>query len=168
MSNKLTSIAQDLVTKIITEHKCETETPEEACSGDALRRGGRQQLSELACREEFQLICRAIDQFEAMAYATMHVKSAFEQVKEEFLSVIDHLETEQDQIDEEARDEHNQKVETDLKIAFSKVSKEELEELETILKQVEAKHPDVKKNLKRQQKVWYHVLDIRLGSELQL
>ena len=59
------------------------------------------------------------------------------------------MQTEQDQIDEEARDEHNQKVETDLKIAFSKVSKEELEELETILKQVEAKHPDVKKNLPR-------------------
>ena len=149
LTNKLTSIAQDLVTKIITEHKCETETPEEACSGNAIRFGGRQQLSESACREEFQLICRAIDQFKAMANATMHVKSAFEQVKEQFLSVIDHLETEQDQIDEEARDEHNQKVETDLKIAFSKVSKEELEELETILKQVEAKHPDVKKNLKR-------------------
>ena len=149
LTNKLTSIAQDLVTKIITEHKCETQTPEEACSGNAIRFGGRQQLSESACREQFQLVCRAIDQFEAMANATMHVKSAFRQVKEQFLSVIDHLETEQDQIDEEAKDEHNQKVETDLKIAFSKVSKEELEELETILKQVEAKYPDVKKNLKR-------------------
>ena len=149
LTNKLTSIARDLVTKIITEHKCETETPEEACSGNAIRFGGRQQLSESACREEFQLICRAIDQFKAMANATMHVKSAFEQVKEQFLSVIDHLETEQDQTDEEARDEHNQKVKTDLKIAFSKVSKEELEELDTILKKVEAKHPDVKKNLKR-------------------
>ena len=145
LTHKLTSIAQDLVTKIITEHKCETETPEEACSGNPIRFGGRQQLSESACRKEFQLICRAIEQFKAMANATMHVKSAFEQVKEQFLSVIDHLETEQDQIDEEARDEHNQKVETDLKIAFSKVSKEELEELETILKQVEAKHPDVRK-----------------------
>ena len=110
LSNKLKSVAQDLITKIITEHKCETETPQEACSGDALRSGGRQQLSELACREEFQLVCRAIDQFKAMTNATMHVKSAFEQVKEQFLSVIDHLETEQDQTDEEARDEHNQKV----------------------------------------------------------
>ena len=79
----------------------------------------------------------------------MHVKSAFEQVKEQFLSVIDHLETEQDQTDEKARDRHNQKVETDMKIAFSRVSKEELEELETILEQVETKYPDVKKNLKR-------------------
>ena len=79
----------------------------------------------------------------------MHVKSAFEQVKEQFLSVIDHLETEQDQTDEEARDRHNQKVETDMKIAFSRVSKEELEELETILEQVETKYPDVKKKLKR-------------------
>ena len=149
LSNKLTSVAQDLITKIITEHKCEKETPEEACSGNALRRGGSQQLFELACREEFQLVCRAIDQFKAMTNATMHVKSAFEQVKEQFLSVIDHLETEQDQTDEETRDEHNEKVETDMKIAFSRVSKEELEELETILKQVETKYPDVKKNLKR-------------------
>ena len=57
-----------------------------------------------------------------MANATMHVKSAFEQVKEQFLSVIYHLETEQDQTDEEARNEHNQKVKTDQEIAFSKVS----------------------------------------------
>ena len=49
-----------------------------------LRFGGRQQLSESACREEFRLICRAIYQFKAMANATMHVKSAFEQVKEQF------------------------------------------------------------------------------------
>ena len=41
LTNKLTSIAQDLVTKIITEHKCETQTPEEACSGNAIRFGGR-------------------------------------------------------------------------------------------------------------------------------
>ena len=68
LTNKLTSIAQDLVTKIITEHKCETETPEEACSGNAIRFGGRQQLSESACREEFQLICKAIDQFKAMLF----------------------------------------------------------------------------------------------------
>ena len=149
LTNKLTGIAQCLVTKIITEHKCETQTTEEACSGNAIRFGGRQQLSELTCREEFQLICRAIDQFKAMANATMHVKSAFEQVKEQFLSVIDHLETEQDQVDEETKDEHNQKVKTDLKIAYSRVSKEEMEELITILKHVEAKHPDVKKNLKR-------------------
>ena len=116
-----------MVTKIITEHKCETETPEEACSGNVIRFGGRQQLSESACREEFQLICRAIDQFKAMANVTMHVKSAFEQVKEQFLSVIDHLETEQDQTDEEA---------------FGIMSW-------ILLKQVEAKYPDVKKNLKR-------------------
>ena len=152
LTNKLTSIAEDLVTKIITEHKWQTETPEEACSGNAIRYGGRQQLSESACKEEFQLICRAIDQFKAMVNATMHVKSAFEQVKEQFLSVIDHLETEQDQTDEEARDEHNQKVKTDQKIAFSKISKEELEELDTILKHVEAKYPDVKKSLKRHKK----------------
>ena len=59
------------------------------------------------------------------------------------------METEQDQVDEETREEHNLKVETDMKIGFTKVSKEELETLDTILKQVEAKYPDVKKNLDR-------------------
>ena len=78
LSNKLTSVAQDLVTKIITERNCETQTAEEACSGDAIRKGGTRQLSESACREEFQLVCRAIDQFRAITNATMHVKSAFE------------------------------------------------------------------------------------------
>ena len=149
LTNKLTSVAQDLVTKIITKHNCETQTAIEACSGDAIRKGGTRQLSEATCTEEFQLICRAIDQFKTMANATMHIKSAFDQVKEQFLSVIDHLETEQDQPDEKARNEHNLKVETDIKIGFTRVSKEELEELETILKQVESKYPDVKENLKR-------------------
>ena len=84
LTNKLTSIAQDLVTKIITEHKCETQTPEEACSGNAIRFGGRRQLSESTCREQFQLVCRAIDQFEAMANATMHVKSVLDKSKNSF------------------------------------------------------------------------------------
>ena len=110
LTNRLTTVARNLITKIITEHKCEIETPAQACRGDAIRKGGKQQLSELECREEFQLVCRAIDQFKAM--------TAFDQVQEQFLSVIDHLETEQDQTDEEIRNEHNQKVETDMKIAF--------------------------------------------------
>ena len=38
LTNQLTSVAQNLITKIITEHKCETQTPEEACSGDAIRK----------------------------------------------------------------------------------------------------------------------------------
>ena len=162
LSDSLTSVAQDLITKIITEHECETETPDEACSGGALRSIGRQKLSELACRKQFQLICRAIDQFKAMAFATMYVKSAFEQVKEQFLSVIEHLETEQEQTDEEVREEHNLKVDTDMKIGFTRVSKEELEELETILKQVETRYPDLKKN------VWCNVLGTRMGSIFKL
>ena len=100
LSDNLDSVAQDLISKIITEHKCETETPTEACQGGAMRVKGKQKLSELACRKQFQLVCRAIDQFKALTNTTMYVRSAFEQVKEQFLSVIDHLETEQDQTDE--------------------------------------------------------------------
>ena len=40
LTNKLTGVAQDLVTKIITERNCETQTVEKACSGDAIRKGG--------------------------------------------------------------------------------------------------------------------------------
>ena len=149
LSNKLTEEAKDLVTKIITEHRCETKTAQQACSGDAIRKEGKQHLSEATCQEEFQLVCRAIKQFKAMTNATMHVKSAFEQVKEQFLSVIDHLETEQDETDEKVREEHNENVDTNLKMAYSKVSKDELEDLATILEQVEVKYPGVKKNLKR-------------------
>ena len=149
LSNELTKEAKDVVTTIITEHKCGTETPQQACSEDALRKDGKLSLSEEACQEEFQLVCRAINQFKAMTNATRYIKTAFEQIKEQFLSVIDHLETEQDEEDTEVRMEHNEKVKTDLKIAYSRVSKEELKVLDTLLKQVEEKYPSVKKNLER-------------------
>ena len=50
----------------------------------------------------------------------------------------------------EKEDQNNEKVQEELKIAYSRVSKEELEVLDDILKQVEEKYPDLnEKVLKR-------------------
>ena len=63
--------------------------------------------------------------------------------------MIDHLETESEEKDPKERKE-NEKVPGELKIAYSKVSKEELEILDGLLKQVEEKYPDLNnKILKR-------------------
>ena len=64
--------------------------------------------------------------------------------------MIDHLETESEEKDPKERKENNEKVQEELKIAYSKVSKEELEVLDNMLKQVEEKYPDLNdKVLKR-------------------
>ena len=64
--------------------------------------------------------------------------------------MIDHLETEAEEKDPRERRENNEKVQEELKIAYSRVSKEELKVLDDILKQVEEKYPDLnEKVLKR-------------------
>ena len=64
--------------------------------------------------------------------------------------MIDHLETEAEEKDPRERRQNNEKVQEELKIAYSRVSKEELEVLDGILKQVEEKYPDLnEKVLKR-------------------
>ena len=71
-------------------------------------------------------------------------------MKEEFLSVIDHLETESEEKEPEVRQRHNEKVQEELKIAYSRVSKEEIDLLDEIIKQVGRKFPDLEtKVLKR-------------------
>ena len=83
--------------------------------------------------------------------------------------MIDHLETESEEKDPKERKENNARVQEELKIAYSKVSKEELEVLDDMLRQVEEKYPDLNdKVLKRIQKIWCHVLDNGMGSLFKL
>ena len=98
---------------------------------------GKQILSQAECRKQFQLICRAVRQFKAIARAAEYIRRTFNEIKREFLSVIDHLETESEEKDPKERKENNERVQEELKIAYSKVSQEELEVLDNILKQVE-------------------------------
>ena len=134
---------------MISKDKC-SQTQEEVCSEEAVRVNGKQILSQAECRKQFQLICRAVRQFKAVTRAAEYIRRTFNEIKREFLSVIDHLETEAEEKDPRERRENNERVQEELKIAYSRVSKEELEVLDDILKQVEKRYPDLnEKVLKR-------------------
>ena len=131
---------------IITRSKCELPV-EEVCADEAVRtvtHTGHQVLTVNECLKQSQLICRAVQQYKAIANATRYIRSTFDQVREEFMSAIDHLETESDEQDTEAREEHNEKVQTKLEVAYSKASKEEIEVLDDIIDKVAEKFPDLK------------------------
>ena len=145
LSSHLTPPEQDVMTLIITRSKCECPG-EEVCADEDVRTVSHpspQVLSVDECLKQKQVICRAINQFKAIANATEYIKTTFEQVKREFMSVIDHLETESEEKEPETRKEHNEKVEEELKVAYSKVSQEELEILDDIIKQVGKRFPDL-------------------------
>ena len=78
-------------------------------------------------------------QFKAITRAAEYIRRTFNEIKREFLSVIDHLETEAEEKDPRERRENNEKVQEELKIAYTRVSKEELEVLDDILKQKDEK-----------------------------
>ena len=80
-------------------------------------------------------------QFKAITRAAEYIRRTFNEIKREFLSVIDHLETEAEEKDPRERGQSNEKVQEELKIAYSRVSKEELEVLDGILKTGRRKIP---------------------------
>ena len=149
LGGHMTPQERTLITRVITKDKC-SQTQEEVCSEETVKVNGKQILSQAECKKQFQLICRAVRQFRAITRAAEYIRRTFNKIKREFLSVIDHLETEAEEKDPRERRESNEKVQEELKIAYSKVSKEELEVLDDILKLVEEKYPDLnEKVLKR-------------------
>ena len=149
LGGHMTPQERTLITTVITRDKC-SQTQEEVCSEETVKVDERQILSQAECKKQFQLICRAVRQFKATTRAAEYIRRTFNEIKREFLSVIDHLETEAEEKDPRERRENNEKVQEELKIAYSRVSKEELEVLDDILKQVEEKYPDLnEKVLKR-------------------
>ena len=145
----MTPEERTLITRVISKDKC-SQPQEQVCSEETVWVDGKQILSQAECNKQYQLICRAVKQFKAIARAAEYIRRAYNEIKDEFLSVIDHLETESEEKDPRKRRENNEKVQEELKIAYSKVSKEELEVLDSMLKQVEEKYPDLNnKVLKR-------------------
>ena len=145
----MTPEERTLITRVISKDKC-SQPQEQVCSEETVSVDGKQILSRAECNKQYQLICRAVKQFKAIARAAEYIRRAYNEIKDEFLSVIDHLETESEEKDPRKRRENNEKVQEELKIAYSKVSKEELEVLDSMLKQVEEKYPDLNdKVLKR-------------------
>ena len=103
---------------MISRDKC-SQTQEEVCSEEIVRVDGKQILSQAECKKQFQLICRAVRQFKAITRAAEYIRRTFNEIKREFLSVIDHLETEAEEKDPRERSQSNEKVQEELKIAYS-------------------------------------------------
>ena len=149
LAGHITPQERTLITRVITRDKC-SQTQDEVCSEETVKVNGRQILSQAECKKQFQLICRAVRRFKAITRAAEYIRRTFNEIKREFLSVIDHLETEAEEKDPRERSQNNEKIQEELKIAYSRVSEEELEVLDDILKQVEEKYPDLnEKVLKR-------------------
>ena len=112
----MTPQERTLITRVITRDKC-SQTQEEVCSEETVKVNGRQIVSHAECKKQFQLICRAVRQFKAITRAAEYIRRTFNEIKREFLSVIDHLETEAEEKDPRERRQSNEKVQEELKIA---------------------------------------------------
>ena len=117
----MTPQERTLITRVISKDKC-SQTQEEVCSEETVKVDGRQILSQAECKKQFQLICRPVRQFKAITRAAEYIRRTFNEIKREFLSVIDHLQTEAEEKDPRERKENNENLQEELKIAYSRVS----------------------------------------------
>ena len=102
-----------------------------------------------ACRRQYDMVCRTKSQFKALTDTALYINQSFHQIKEEFLSVIDHLETEEDEGKAKERQIHNDKVREELKISYSRLSPESLQTLNKIVERVKDSYPSIRENLRR-------------------
>ena len=83
-----------------------------------------------ACKRQYDMVCRTKNQFKAVTDTALYINQSFHQIKEEFLSVIDHLETEEDEGKAKERQIHIDRIREELKIAYSRLSPESPSDLE--------------------------------------
>ena len=116
----MTPEERTLITRVISKDKC-SQPQEKVCSEEAVWvDGNKYQVSQAECNKQYQLICRAVKQFKAIARAAEYIRRAYNEIKDEFLSVIDHLETESEEKDPRKRRENNEKVQEELKDSLFK------------------------------------------------
>ena len=133
--------------KFIQDHSCGKgrNNPTKVCKYDTIRGG----WDRHACIRQYDMVCRTKSQFKAVADTALYINQSFAQIKEEFLSVIDHLETSDEEPEMRKRREHNDRVRQELKISYSRVSTEELQTLNYVVEKVEESYPTIKNKLKR-------------------
>ena len=133
--------------KFIQDHPCGKgrNNPTKVCKYDPIRGG----WDRHACIRQYDMVCRTKSQFKAVADTALYINQSFAQIKEEFLSVIDHLETSDEEPEMRKRREHNDRVRQELKISYSRVSTEELQTLNFVVEKVEESYPTIKDKLKR-------------------
>ena len=106
-----------------------------------------------ACVRQYDMVCRTKNQFKAVTDTALYINQSFHQIKEEFLSVIDHLETEEeDEGKAKERQIHNDRIREELKIAYSRLSPESLQTLNKIVERVKERYPSIKETLSRTQR----------------
>ena len=108
LGRHLTPQERTLITRVISRDKC--SQTQEVCAEETDRVDGKQILSQAECRKQFQLICRAVRQFKAITRAAEYIRRTYNEIKKEFLSVIDHLETKAEEKDPKERKENNERV----------------------------------------------------------
>ena len=133
--------------KFIQDHPCGKgrNNPTKVCKYNPTRGGWNRH----ACIRQYDMVCRTKSQFKAVADIALYINQSFAQIKEEFLSVIDHLETSDEEPEMRKRREHNDRVRQELKISYSRVSTEELQTLNYVVEKVEESYPAIKDKLKR-------------------
>ena len=133
--------------KFIQDHPCGRgrNNPTKVCKYNPTRGG----WDRHACIRQYDMVCRTKSQFRAVADTALYINQSFAQIKEEFLSVIDHLETSDEEPEVRKRKEHNDRVRQELKISYSRVSTEELQTLNYVVEKVEESYPAIKDKLKR-------------------
>ena len=102
-----------------------------------------------ACIRQYDMVCRTKNQFQAVTDTALYINQSFHQIKNEFLSVIDHLDTEEDEENVQQRQGHNDRVREELNLAYSRLSRESLQTLNKIVKRITENYPTVKEKLKR-------------------
>ena len=133
--------------RFIQDHPCGRgrNNPAKVCKYNPIKGG----WDRHACIRQYDMVCRTKSQFKAVADTALYINQSFNQIKEEFLSVIDHLETDRDEPKVRNRREHNDKVRQELKLSYSRISTEELRVLNKIVDKVEESYPSLKTKLKR-------------------
>ena len=105
-----------------------------------------------ACKRQYDMVCRTKNQFKAVTDTALYINQSFHQIKEEFLSVIDHLETEEDEGKAKERQIHNDRIREELKIAYSRLSPESLQTLNKIVERVKERYPSMEETLSRKKR----------------
>ena len=105
--------------------------------------------TEMLCIRQYDMVCRTKNQFKAVTDTALNINQSFHQIKEEFLSVVDHLETEEDEGKARERQIHNDRIREELKIAYSRLSPESLQTLNKIVERVKESYPSIKETLRR-------------------
>ena len=120
-----------------------------------------------ACKRQYDMVCRSKNQFKAVADTVLYINQSFYQIKEEFLSVIDHLETEEDEGETREKQIHNDRIKEKLEISYSRLSPESLQMSEQNSRKSQGELPLNERNFEENKKIWNNVMGPWMGSVFQ-